>query len=373
MSNRKMSKYLSRKIKFITVFPMIAVIFVNSYNFKDHFLQPTTRISEGFNAAAMFEYFFSNELLRFAVPMFFAISGFLFFFTYENTAKCYVKKLKSRAKSILIPYLIWTTLSGLTVTILSQIPFFASLPIIEEKAFGWTSFYMYLISPAAFQLWFLQQLMIFVLLAPILYFLIKKTRGIILIALAIPWLMDYSFSIGIDGVFSFTIINFEGLFTFSVGAAFAIFSRSREFTRSENRIQTMIYIVIWILLSLLNTYIAAFADDSFIFDIIMLVLYKLNEAVGVIAMWYLFDHIAKRIYDKKGFIIAATHLFIVYAMHEPMLHIFFQMALRQGSTLLGHVALYICLPLSVGAVCIIVSMALRKNCRKFHGVLTGGR
>lgn len=357
-----MSKYLSRKIKFISVFPMLAVMFIHSYNFKDHFLQPTTRISEGFNAAAMFEYFFSNELLRFAVPMFFAISGFLFFFTYENTAKCYAKKLKSRARSLLVPYLIWTILSGLTVTILAQFPLFASLPIIKEKAYSWTSFYMYLINPSAFQLWFLQQLMIFVLLAPVLYFLIKKTRGFILIAFAIPWLMDYTF-----------IINFSGLFAFSLGAAFAIFSKSREYTRSENRIQTMIYIVIWILLSLLNTYIAAFADDSFIFDIIMLVLYKLNEAVGVIAMWYLFDHLAKRIYDKKGFIIAATHLFIVYALHEPMLHIFYQLALSQSSTIPGHLALYICLPLSVGAVCIIVSMALRKNLRKVHSVLTGGR
>ncbi len=362
MSNRKMSKYLSRKIKFIAVFPMIAVVFIHSYNFKDQFLLPTTRISEGFNGAAMFEYFFSNELLRFAVPMFFALSGFLFFFTYENTAKCYANKLKSRVKSLLVPYLIWTVLSGLALTILMQFPFFNSLDIVKDKAFDWSQFYMYLISPGAFPLWFLQQLMMFALLAPVLYFLIKKTRGVILIALAIPWLLNLNF-----------VINFDGLFAFSIGASFAIFGKSREYTRTENRIQTMIYVIIWVLLSLLNTYIAAFADDSFIFDIVMLVLYKLNEAVGVIAMWYLFDHIAKRIYDKKGFIIAATHLFIVYVLHEPMLHIFSQMALKQSGSIAGHLALYICLPISVGAVCIIFSMALRKNCRKLHGVLTGNR
>lgn len=360
--SRKMSKYLSRKIKFIAVFAMIAVVFVHSYNFKDNFLTPSTRISEGFNAAAMFEYFFSNELLRFAVPMFFAISGFLFFFTYENTASCYAKKLKSRVRSLLIPYVIWAVLSGLLITGIAQIPFFSDLQIVTEKFYDWTQFYMYLINPAAFQLWFIQQLMIFVLISPALYFLIKKTRGIILILFAVPWIIDFTF-----------IINFSGLFAFSIGAALAIFGKSREYTRSENRIQTLIYAAIWILLSLLNTYIAAFADNSFIFDIVMTVLYKINEAVGVIAMWFLFDHIAKRITDKKGFIIAATHLFIIYAMHEPLLHIFSQMALKQSSTIMGHLALYICLPLSVGAVCIIVSMALRKNLRKIHSVLTGGR
>lgn len=368
MSNQKMSKYLSRKIKFISVFAMIGVIFIHSYNFKDLNLSITTRISEGFNGATMFEYFFSNELLRFAVPMFFALSGFLFFFKYENTVKGYVKKLKSRVKSLLIPYLIWTVLSGLLVTILSKFPFFADLGIVSEKAFDWTQFYMYLIQPAAFQLWFLQNLIIFVIISPLIYILVKKTKGFILIPLAVLWLGDT----WINNLLPFTSC-FSGLFAYSLGAAFAIHEKSREFTMSSNRIQTMMYVIIWVLLSLLNTYIAAFADDSFIFDIIMVALYKINQAVGVIAMWYMFDHIAKRIIDKKGFIIAATHLFFVYALHEPMLHIFFQMALKQSSSIASHLALYICLPLSVGAVCIIISMAMRKNLRKIHGIMTGGR
>jgi len=365
-----MSKYLSRKIKYISVFPMAAVVFIHSYNFKDLFLQPNTRISEGFNAAAMFEYFFSNELLRFAVPLFFMISGFLFYYKYENTAACYVKKLKSRARSLLVPYVIWAVLSGVLLTSLSFVPFLTDLPIIQERAYSWTEFYMYLINPCAFQLWYIQQLMLFVLISPLIYLLIKKNKGIILIPLAIMWLIHDL----LEGYLGFgLIINFTGLFAFSIGAAMAIFGKSREYARTENRMQTVIFVVIWVLLSLLNTYIAAFADDSFIFDIIMTVLYKLNEAVGVIGMWFLFDHIAKRIVDRKGFIIAATHIFIVYALHEPLLHIFFQVALKQSDSIAGHLALYICLPLSVGALCIIISMALRKNFRKLHGVLTGGR
>lgn len=363
-----MSKYLSRKIKFISVFAMSAVMFINAYNFKDHNFNPTARISEGFNGAAMFEYFFSNELFRFAVPLFFMISGFLFFYTYENTKKCYVKKLKSRAKSLLVPFVIWTCASGILTTILYNTKMFGDLPIVHDKAYQWNEFYMYLIKPSAFQLWFLQNLMIFVIISPIIYILIKKTRGIILILLAILWLGDT----WINAYLPFTSC-FSGLFAFSLGSSMAIFGKSKEFARSNNRIQTLIFASIWILLSLLNTYIAAFADDSFIFDIIMISLYKINQAVGVIAMWFLFDHIAKRITDKKGFIIAATHVFFVYVLHEPLLHIFSQVALRQSDTITGHLALYVCLPLSVGAVCVIISMATRKNLKKIHGVLTGGR
>ena len=54
---------------------MIAVVFIHSYNYKDNFLTPTTSISESFNVYAMFEYFISNALARFAVPLFFIISG----------------------------------------------------------------------------------------------------------------------------------------------------------------------------------------------------------------------------------------------------------------------------------------------------------
>ena len=360
--NTKMSKYLSRKIKFITVFAMTAVVFIHSYNFSDSFLSPDTRIAEGFNGAAMFEYFFSNSLLRFAVPMFFALSGFLFFFNYQNTLKGYLKKLKKRAYSLLLPYVIWVVLSGAFLTLLAQVPFFQGLDIVKEKAFAPTQFYYYFLSPASFPLWFVQQLMIFVILAPLIYVLVKYTRGIILVPLGALWAIDFCY-----------IINFSGLFALSVGAAFAIFAKSRKFTWHDNRMLTVVFSLIWIGISLAHTFIAALGGKDTYITVIMYALYKLNEVIGVIAMWLIFDHIAKRITDKKGFIIAATHLFFVYAMHEPLLHLCFQTALKQGASIPAHIALFICLPISVGAVCIGVSMAFRKNFRKAHKLFTGGR
>ncbi len=361
-NGEKMSKYLSRKIKFISVFAMAAVVFIHAYNCKDLFLTPTTRISEGLNFTAMFEYFFSNEMFRFAVPLFFMISGFLFFFKYQNTRECYLYKLKKRFRSLLLPYLIWCLLSGILMTVLSNIELFKGLDIVKEKAFDLPHFFMYFLSPAAFPLWYMQQLMIFVLLAPILCFLIEKSKGVILIPIGVLWLCDLSF-----------IINSQGLFYFCAGAALAIFGKSRNITKRDDRMVTLFMSITWVALSLSNTFIAASAGNNAFMTVIMLVLYKVNEVVGLIAIWMIFDHIAKRITDKKGFLLASAHIFIVYVLHEPFMHIAFELGLAQNASPLSHLILYIFLPISIMAACIMVGMIIRKLFRPVYRLMTGWR
>ena len=53
-------------------------------------------------------FFFQESITRFAVPMYFILSGIAFFRDYDNTK--YIKKLKSRFFTLCIPYLIWNTL-----------------------------------------------------------------------------------------------------------------------------------------------------------------------------------------------------------------------------------------------------------------------
>jgi hypothetical protein len=125
--------------------------------------------------------------------------------------------------------------------------------------------------------------------------------------------------------------------------------------------------------SLGYTFVATLTEKNTATDILMIAICKINEIIGIVAMWFIFDHIAKRITDKKGFLIASTHLFFVYAMHEPLINICYQVGLRQDAGLFGHLALYIGLPLSIGAVCIIISMAFRKNLRVIHRFFMGGR
>ena len=269
-----MSKYLSRKIKFISLFSMLAVVFIHSYNYKDSFLTPTTKISEGLNYFAMFEYFISNALARFAVPLYFIISGYLFFKNYTSVKESYLKKLKSRTRSLIVPYLIWAFISALFMYVLSFINVFSQTAIVQESVTnGPLCLLSSFINPPAFQLWYVQQLIIFTLISPLFYLLIKYTKGFILILIAVPWVLDLH----------------------SAGAYIALFEKEKWFVRKENPIVTIITVVSWIVLSLIITILAAIKTDFIPAYLIRLFLYRINESVGISAMWMIFDHIFKRI------------------------------------------------------------------------------
>lgn len=359
-----MSKYLSRKIKFISLFSMIGVVFLHSYNFSDSFLTPCTRISEGFSAAVMFEFFFSNGICRFAVPMFFLISGFLFFKSYENSVVGYKKKVLKRCYSILTPYVLWSFISAVFILFLTYIELTKNLPIVlEHPVEKTTDFLATFINPPAFQLWYLQQILIFTAIAPLIYALVKYTKGYILILFGLYWLSDYSI-----------IINSQALFFFSVGAAFSIFDKSKNVAKHTNKLQALIVTLIWILGCLGFTILAAAKLQGLIVTIIMSLICKLIEIIGVVAMWLIFDIMVKMITNKKALLLVSNHLFFIYALHEPLLHMSYQLALGTDSnSKLSHIILYICLPISTIAICVIVSMILRKIARPFHRLLTGGR
>lgn len=363
-----MTKYLSRKIKFISLFLMIGVVFIHSYNYTDNFLTNSTTISEGFNFCAMLEYFISNGLARFCVPMFFAISGYLFYRTFRPSKKCYGYKLKSRFFSLFIPFIIWTVISGLFLLAVSQIEILHSLPFVESYASiiernGFYAFLKWFIHPPAFQLWYIQQLMIFTVISPVIYWLVKYTRGLIIIPVAVLWLCDLSF-----------IIKPEALLFFMVGAYIAVFNKEGFVLQKESRLFTAIITLCWIAVNIIKTILASIADENNIFLFIGKVgLSKISVILGIISMWLLFDHIVKRIENKKGLLLITSHMFFIYVLHEPLLHVCYQLGIGTDASNLAHIALYFCLPVSIIAFSVIVSMCVRKLCLPLHKVLTGNR
>lgn len=58
-------------------------------------------------------YFFSNVIGRFSVPMFFLISGYLFFRSGVLDKRVYISKLRSRLHTLLLPYLLWNLIAFL--------------------------------------------------------------------------------------------------------------------------------------------------------------------------------------------------------------------------------------------------------------------
>ena len=91
-----------RKKEFVSFLLSILVFFIHS-NFAPEI------IGDGLISVVNHKvsYFFSDSITRFAVPMFFMLSGLSFFKGYSNDK--YPKKIKSRIFSLVIPYLLWNT------------------------------------------------------------------------------------------------------------------------------------------------------------------------------------------------------------------------------------------------------------------------
>lgn len=156
--------------------------------------------------------FFSLVLFGSAVPLFFMISGYLFFVKNDSfNTSLYKSKLNKRLTTLLVPYLIWNLLYVLF-----------NILIVAYKG-GEIDFLSQIISlwkmsgqpyPADPALWFVRDLMVCMILSPVIYYVIKRYflfSPFIIILLSL-WLTD-SFS---DKIFPG--ISISSCLFFSVGA-----------------------------------------------------------------------------------------------------------------------------------------------------------
>lgn len=117
-------------------------------------------------------YFFCNSITRFAVPMFFMLSGIAFFKDYNNQK--YWSKIKSRLFTLVIPYLLWNTIWMLW-EIFTSYSFLAKFSTGDPYPLTLTSilkgifFYN-----CNIPFWFVFDLILFSFAAPLVFLLIKN-------------------------------------------------------------------------------------------------------------------------------------------------------------------------------------------------------
>lgn len=162
-------------------------------------------------------------ITRMAVPLFFIISGYLFFISYRNTLSDYKSKVKARARHLLQPIIIWTTLYLTFYYIAQQCTYTASFfsgnnLLIAD--YGWKNFigaYSGLFNEGAMftgQLWFLRNLFIICVFSPVIWYLYKYTKNYGLYALCVIWFFHEQLRINV-----FTI---DTIFFFASGAWIAL-------------------------------------------------------------------------------------------------------------------------------------------------------
>lgn len=304
----------------------------------------------------------SEGLCRLAVPIFFIISGYLFFVGMEEwNMETWVNKLRKRVKTILVPYVLWNVIA-ICFTVLALYLGF----ITDGSGENW---YQYIGGPRAFwscdaygqpvdyPLWFIRDLMVIVILTPIIFQFVKRTGIVGLSVLYLLYVFQYW--IEIPGFSS------EGFFFFALGAYFSI--HNIDFTVFfRNKI--VIVTVIACLLFILRTLTAGYHDVLYGYVHRLFKLFGSASTIGVVA--FLFE---RNLIKVNPFL--STSSFFIFAAHEPILLPGIRTVLSGflPANQIGLIVRYFSAPAISIAILVLCYYCLRKLMPRTTSVLMGGR
>ncbi|MDO5417195.1 MAG: acyltransferase [Lachnospiraceae bacterium] len=332
------------KITWFTYFYSVLVIWAHSYN-GELFLGKTSR---GF-AVAGFESIFGGLLGQLAVPGFFLISAYLFYRNFDWN--CWMRKWKSRARSILIPYLLWNGIYYLGYVIGSRLPFFGPIVGKGTVPFDVPAFLdAVLCHRYLYVFWYLEQLIFLVLLAPVLYPVLRRFwSGVLLLAsvFAAVWMK-------VD----LLLINEDALFYYCAGAFLALQGRQLEKPwRKERAVLGLLLMGAGgVSLSLTARYFLPGTT----------VLYRFLVPLG---LWLAVDE--GRLSKARGWMECS---FFLYAVHFALVRLVNKtVAALAPPQVWLPVALYLLMPVLMTAVSYRLSAGIKKYTPVLWRVLNGGR
>lgn len=246
---------------------------------------------------------FIGTLTRLCVPMFFMISGYLFFVKADGFGMAaYRAKLKSRARSILSPYLLYCTLAVCLFAVMALVrPDMQSgstPPLQVWDVLTVTSMYWDMGDnlPIVPQFWFLRNLMVVVVLTPVVYWLVKKVRWLFVVALALLWTAN---------VWQFGIPGTMCLFWFSAGAYLGINKMGVYSVARKLRPIGWLYPLL------------AVADVATKEAGWNVYLHNVGIMSGVVLAWYAVGRLVERWPEVSVSPLLLASTFFVFAMHEP--------------------------------------------------------
>lgn len=266
----------------------------------------------------------SHVISHIAVPSFFLISGYLFFIKMEKpTWTFYKEQWKKRLHTLLIPYVTWNIIA---------LFYYISIKIggVLLKGKAWSTVADYLnenLSPDIFwsistwgmeqstvlgqvseaysgpllvPLWFVRDLMIAVVLAPLLCWLLRKTRGTILLLLASLYVLNVQ-----------TVVHQQtitALLFFGTGAWFAIRRQGFANFAMRNMRWTL---PLWVVLVAVDVYFNGSNTAMGLAFYPLMVLLGVFAFIGIIAKW----GCNASIYNNSAVRFAASNTFFIYVAH----------------------------------------------------------
>lgn len=156
-----MNKKISLKIKQVQFLLCIFIVIMHSMSMTYYGIYTSSWES-------IFEFSLGGGLCQVAVPSFYLISAYLFYWNCDGKASI-SRKIRSKIQSLVVPYLVWNTIW--------EVYYFALFQLgISEKDFtGYAvkDFLYDILLSTNTALWFVKWLILFSLISPIIYYVIK--------------------------------------------------------------------------------------------------------------------------------------------------------------------------------------------------------
>ncbi len=307
-------------------------------------------------------YLFSCVLPAACVPLFFFISGFLFFYKIDFSLDVFRRKLLSRYRTLFVPYVIWN-LIGFLFFLIKQCC--SSGSKIDDNHCCITivgflnSFFMIHPSntnpPFHFPLWFIRDLIVLVVLSPIIYLLVRKMCSLFVITLGIVW-----FLYGLEP-YGFPGASHQSLFFFPLGAYCAI--NHKHFQRFS--LSTFV--------ALLSSYLVLSFFVVFCKEMPFgIYVHRLGIILGMIVYVEIGMLLSNR-HNHTSFLREASFfIYVAHGLYIPILTKILVIIVKPESPI-SFLTLYFLIPIIVIALALIGYTVMKRLFPSMLNLLVGGR
>lgn len=347
-----MDKYISNKLKNVSLIMTFLVVVLHSNNLEN----PSV-----FNVNTLIQNVIGAGICRLAVPTFFFISGYLFFYKFKPSKSAWISKYKKRFKSLFIPYVIWCT-GWLVILYLVELTSFGrsifSDRIVADYNFVelFRNTYIY---PLPYQFWYIRALMLNVIISPIIYYVIVNLKDKALPIIVVFWFFD---------------VIYYPILMFAIGACLAIGDYDLYFKDLKGKIGLLgMGFIAGIIIKTAIIYMPELPYH----DYLELLGENIIILFGIPFAWLFYDFVNdvyKSKFDLGKEMKLAKYGIFIYFFHIPLQSIikklwFKIMPLSSMSSLI----IFFVAPVVTIIICALTGIFLRKYMRKEYMVLTGGR
>lgn len=305
----------------------------------------------------------SNGFARTAVPLFFLMSGYLYFVGFDGSFAAYRTKTVRRIGTLLVPLLFWNLLIIALFALGQSLPATAGYfnadngRMLDLTPFGFIDMLIGITHfPLAYQFWFIRDLMVIALFALPLYWLMRWSGPTIPVVLFVWWLFN---PLRLPFL---TVPSLEATTYFTIGAWLAMTARPMFPPVGWLRWLTPLY------LAVLTT------DITIRMTMGRQTLFSVSVLVGIVFVLAMTGLVREGSRVSRALATLSLASFFVFAAHEPLMTLCRKLIYRTLPASQATIfTAYALLPLVLAGLLTAVYFALRRTAPRFTAIISGGR